>query len=89
MDIEIEIRIKERIEELNKTRPPDKRITIVGLAAALEKTNDYMFKVIKGKIRPSQKIQFALSHLLECAVEEIFLPTVSIKNLQSKEPPAC
>lgn len=71
MDIEIDNRIRERINEINK-HAGKRVITVRKIAKTLGVSEDYVWRIIRGDRNPSQKIQFGLANVLESDVNHLF-----------------
>jgi transcriptional regulator with XRE-family HTH domain len=71
LDIKIDNRIKERINEINK-KAGKRIITVRKIAKKLDVSEDYIWRIIRGDRNPSQKIQFGLASILECNVSDLF-----------------
>jgi transcriptional regulator with XRE-family HTH domain len=71
LDVKIDNRIKERINELNK-KAGKRIITVRKIAKTLGVSEDYIWRIIRGDRNPSQKIQFGLASILETDVDDIF-----------------
>lgn len=71
MNIEIDNRIRERINEINE-HAGKRVITVRKIAKTLGVSDDYVWRIIRGDRSPSQKVQFGLASILESDVDYLF-----------------
>lgn len=71
MNIEIDNRIRERINEINE-HAGKRVITVRKIAKTLGVSDDYVWRIIRGDRSPSQKVQFGLASILESDVDHLF-----------------
>lgn len=70
--LELRNRIKEQMKIYSNHHKEEPRLTISRLAGIVGISQAYMEKIVYGTRSCSQEVQFALSHALECTVDDIF-----------------